>query len=71
MSAYQDLMTALATRRPDQSAAEDERIVLAALAKHAHERAEQIRQWAAVEVGGEIEEIYGYAADLIDPQAED
>lgn len=37
----------------------------------AHELAEQIRQWAAIQVGGEIEEIYGYAADLIDPQAED
>lgn len=37
----------------------------------AHELAEKIRGWAAVEVGGEIEEIYGYAADLIDPQAED
>lgn len=41
MSAYQDLMTALATRRPGQSAAEDERIVLAALDKHAHELAAQ------------------------------
>ncbi|MDX3515907.1 hypothetical protein PV755_44620 [Streptomyces caniscabiei] len=71
MSAYQDLMTALATRRPDQSAADDERIVLAALAKHAHESADKIRQWAAVEVGGEIEEIYGYAADLIDPEVDD
>lgn len=71
MSAYQDLMTALATRRPDQSAAEDERIVEAALAEHARELAAKIRQWAAVEVGGEIEEIYGYAADLIDPEADD
>ncbi|MFI1165626.1 hypothetical protein ACH4UM_18925 [Streptomyces sp. NPDC020801] len=43
MSAYQDLMTALATRRPGQSAAEDERLVLAALATHAHELAEQQR----------------------------
>jgi hypothetical protein len=37
----------------------------------AHELAEQIRGWAAVQVGGEIEEIYGYAADLIDPQSAD
>ncbi len=37
----------------------------------AHELAEQIRGWAAVQVGGEIEEIYGYAADLIDPEADD
>lgn len=70
-SAYQDLMTALVARRPDQPAAEDERLVLAALAKHAHELAGQIRAWAAREVGGEIEEIYGYAADLIDPKADD
>jgi hypothetical protein len=71
VNAYQDLMTALVARRPDQSAAEDDRIVQAALAKHAHELAEKIRGWAAVEVSGEIEEIYGYAADLIDPQSED
>jgi hypothetical protein len=38
---------------------------------YAHELAEQIRQRAAVQVGGEIEEIYGYAADLIGPEAED
>lgn len=37
----------------------------------AHEMAGQIRGWAAVQVSGEIEEIYGYAADLIDPEAED
>jgi hypothetical protein len=37
----------------------------------AHELAEQIRGWAAVQVGGEVEEIYGYAADLIDPESED
>ncbi|MDX2550142.1 hypothetical protein [Streptomyces stelliscabiei] len=37
----------------------------------AHELAEKIRAWAAVEVGGEIEEIYGYAADLIDPEVDD
>ena len=37
----------------------------------AHELAEQIRGWAAVQVGGETEEIYGYAADLIDPEADD
>jgi hypothetical protein len=47
MSAYQDLMTALAARRPDQSAADDERVVLATLAKHAHELAEQQRAWIA------------------------
>ncbi|UJV42065.1 hypothetical protein [Streptomyces sp. AMCC400023] len=38
---------------------------------YAHELAERIRQWAAVEVSGEIEEIYGYAADMIDPESED
>lgn len=78
MSAYQDLMTTLATRRPDQSAAEDERIVLAALAKHAHEVAERQRTWALDYDGGE-DQTYDYtyaltlgaklAADLIDPSA--
>ncbi len=77
-SAYQDLMTALVTRRPDQSAAEDERIVLAALAKHAHELAERQRTWA-LDYDGPQESSYDYtyavtlgaklAADLIDPLA--
>ncbi|MEV4861464.1 hypothetical protein [Streptomyces ossamyceticus] len=74
MSAYQDLMTALATRRPDQSAADDERLVLAALAKHAHELAEQIRadiipeldEYGTREQQAEIDGRRG-AADLIDP----
>jgi hypothetical protein len=38
---------------------------------YAHELAERVRGWAATQVGGEIEEIYGYAADLIDPQSDD
>lgn len=47
---------------------EKNRLIAAAFAEHAHELAEKIRAWAAVEVGGEIEEIYGYAADLVDPE---
>jgi hypothetical protein len=70
MSAYQDLMTALVTRRPDQSAADDERLVLAALAKHAHELAEQQRAYAR-EVGLPLEDgdivAAGDIIDLIDP----
>jgi hypothetical protein len=74
MSAYQDLMTALAIRRPDQSAAEDERIVVAALARHAHELAERIRadiipeldEHGTREQQAEIDGRRG-AADLIDP----
>lgn len=78
MNAYQDLMTALVARRPDQSAAEDERIVLAALDKHAHELAEGLREWAseAYPDDGEPQEFYGNwgsfyqdAADFIDPEA--
>lgn len=72
MSAYQDLMTALATRRPDQSAAEDQRIVEAALAERAHELAEQIRQaWAAHDPRrpGNVTMLSALnAADLIDPR---
>lgn len=66
MSAYQDLMTALVTRRPDQSAAEDERIVLAALAKHAHELSEVQREAArrAMEHGPITS--WHQALDLID-----
>lgn len=45
--------------------------VVGLLDAFAHELAEQIRGWAAVQVGGDIEEIYGYAADLIDPESED
>lgn len=75
MSAYQDLMTALATRRPDQSTVEDEQIVLAALAKHGHELAEQIRadiipeldEYGTREQQAEIDGRRG-AADLIDPK---
>lgn len=70
MSAYQDLMTALATRSPDQSAAEDERIVLAALATHAHELAERQRAYAK-EAGMPLEDgpyvSLGDVIDLIDP----
>ncbi|WP_151485227.1 hypothetical protein [Streptomyces albicerus] len=70
MSAYQDLMTALATRRPDQSAAEDERIVLAALAKHARELAQKQRNWDAEAEGYTDPQVTVYAvADLIDPEA--
>jgi hypothetical protein len=73
MSAYQDLMTALVARRPDQSAAEDERIVQAALAKHAHELAERQRKaiegfdlddhWAVYYRVSDVESL----PDLIDP----
>ena len=42
LSAYQDLMTALVARRPNQSAAEDDRIVQAALSKHDREQAARI-----------------------------
>ncbi|MEV7140752.1 hypothetical protein [Streptomyces tauricus] len=74
MSAYQDLMTALVARRPDQTAAEDGRIVEAALAKHAHELAEQIRadiipevdEYGTREQQAEVDGRRG-AADLIDP----
>jgi hypothetical protein len=66
VDAYQDLMTALVTRRPGQSAAEDERIVLAALAKHAHELGETIREDTTVmgEPGDQYALLY---ADVIDP----
>lgn len=74
MSAYQDLMTALVTRRPDQSPAEDERIVLAALAKNAHELAEQQRQiadeWAADGYTAEADGLR-QGADVIDPVRKD
>ena len=74
MNAYQDLMTALVARRPDQSAAEDDRIVQAALAKHAHELAEQQRAWALDYVGDRVDDSYDdgitrgaeLAADVID-----
>jgi hypothetical protein len=72
MSAYQDLMTALVARRPDQSAADDERIVLAALAKHAHELAETIRAErgsGTYEPGVYFHGGMDFAADIIDPQA--
>lgn len=73
MSAYQDLMTALVARRPDQSAAEDERIVEAALAKHAHELAERIRNTPSTDdpddYGGFVDMGADWAADLIDPSA--
>jgi hypothetical protein len=39
-------MTALTTRRPNQSAAADERTVAAALDKHAHELAARIAEYA-------------------------
>lgn len=75
MSAFQDLMTALVARRPDQSAAEDDRIVQAALAKHAHELAGQIRQaWEAHDPRrpGNVTMLSApNAADLIDPEASD
>ena len=70
MNAYQDLMTALVARRPDQSAAEDDRIVRAALGKHAHELAERQRAYAR-EVGIPLEDgdivSTGDVIDLIDP----
>lgn len=70
MSAYQDLMTALVARRPDQSAAEDERIVEAALAKHAHELAEQQRasakEWGLALDDGPYVGV-GDVIDVIDP----
>jgi hypothetical protein len=73
MSAYQDLMTALTTRRPNQSAAEDERIVLAALRTHAHEMAEHIRNTPSPDdpddYGGFVDMGADWAADLIDPEA--
>ena len=72
MNAYQDLMTALATRRPDQSAADDERIVQAALAKRAHELAAKIRAekgTTSLESGHHFFSGMDYAADLIDPDA--
>lgn len=69
MDAYQDLMTALVTRRPDQSAADDERVVLAALRKHAHELAQQQRNWDAEAEGYTDPQTAVYAAaDLIDPE---
>jgi hypothetical protein len=72
MSAYQDLMTALVTRRRDQSAAEDERVVLAALAKHAHELAVKQRNWGAEAEGFTDPQMAVYAAaDLIDPEAQE
>lgn len=71
MNAYQDLMTALVVRRQDQSVAEDERIVLAALAKHAHELAEEQRAFAASEGVSLGDDPYlvglGDVIDLIDP----
>ena len=73
MNAYQDLMTALATRRPDQSAAEDDRIVRAALAKHAHELAERLRNVHGSGEGDawnwwDAADIPAACADLIDPR---
>jgi len=71
MSAYQDLMTALATRRPGQSAADDERIVLGALRTHARELAQQQRNWNAEAEGYTDPQMAVYAvADLIDPEPE-
>jgi len=71
MSAYQDLMTALVTRRPDQSVAEDERIVLAALDKHAHGLAEEQREFVKSEGVPTGDDPYivgvGDVIDLIDP----
>jgi hypothetical protein len=60
LSAYQDLMTALASRRPGQSAAEDERVVLGALEKHTRELAERIRElsrdgYSAQEIASQLE----------------
>lgn len=72
LSAYQDLMTALVTRRPGQSAAEDERIVLAALGKHAHELAEMQRGSARKAIkSGEIKSWHQVLdiIDLIDSEA--
>ena len=72
MSSYQDLMTALVARRPDQSAAEDERIVLAALAKHAHELAAKQRNWDAEAEGFTDPQMAVYAvADFIDPEVQE
>jgi hypothetical protein len=72
MSAYQDLMTALFARRLEQSAAEDEQIVRAALAKHARELAQQQRNWDAEAEGYTDPQMAVYAvADLIDPEADD
>lgn len=73
MSAYQDLMTALATRPPGQSAAKDEEIVLAALDQHAHELAEKIRRHPRRHptrtVGDMAREIQAdFHAGLIDPE---
>lgn len=35
--------------------------------EYVHELADGIRAYAAVALGGESEEIYGYVADMIDP----
>ena len=72
MSAYQDLMTALATRRPDQTSAEDEQIVHAALTKHAHELAQLQRNFNAEAEGYTDPQMAVYAvAELIDPEVSD
>jgi hypothetical protein len=71
MSAFQDLMTALVARRPDQSPAEDERIVLAALAKHAHELAELQRlRMDELDLTGQKARIVGRIVGLIDPEVQ-
>ena len=71
-SAYQDLMTALVTRRPDQSAAADDQVVQAALVKYAHELAEKIRRGTSDPLWDLSDEYYtkgvADAADLIDPE---
>ena len=73
MSAFQDLMTALVARHSDQSAAEDERIILAALAKHARELAQQQRAtangWAGDGYAAEADGLRE-GADLIDSNTE-
>lgn len=70
LSAYQDLMTALATRRPNQSAADDERIVEAALAKHSRELAMKVRNWDAEAEGYTEPQMAVYAvADHIDQRS--
>lgn len=69
-NAYQDLMTALVTRRPDQSAAQDDQIVRAALAKYAHELAETIRNAPEAAEAWDDDYYRGRddAANFIDPE---
>jgi len=71
MSAYWRLMTALATRPATQSAAEDERIVLAALAEQAHGIAEKILGHISdgrSEAGWHRHHLYGLAGQTTEAQ---